>query len=973
MTKQAVTHGFIRKSSREIKEIKTVATVYEHEKSGAQLLHLACDDSNKVFCMAFKTIPEDDTGCPHILEHSVLNGSKNFPGKSTFMELIKGSMHTFINAMTASDMTMYPVGSTNDKDFLNLTRVYLDAVLFPKIYEQPNILHQEGWHYELNSPDDELKVRGVVYNEMKGAFSSVDTIIFRHCQQAQFPDTPYGFESGGDPDAILQLDYDKFIAFHQKYYHPSNSKIVIYGDMDLDATLELIDKDYLSHFERSADLAEMPPQKPFARQIKLEKEYPADEHKDIADQYHLSLNYSYGQITDPYTADALSVLAELLMTSPASPLKQKIMASGLAADSFCYPSVDILQPTLIFIFKQLRKENIEALVKLVNDELKRIVREGFDKSLIEAVLNKREFFLREAQMQRFPKGLYYIWTSLPLWMHGGDPCDALSFEPQLKELRKGLTEPYFENLIDTVLLNNHHSSQITFVPVPGLLGVKEQELRDKLAARKAKMSKDEIDGLVEFNRQFAAWQQEEVSAEDLARIPKLDLADINPKSDSYPLELDRKEDYCLLRHPVNTNGIVYLKAYIDLRQAAEEDFSWLSLYSYLVGKMDSAGHSYAELSNLIDTHTGGISLALRFLSNYQDPDEILTRFVISGKAVAGKVETLAELAAEFACRPVFEDGERLCSVIRELKTRMEMQLGRGGVSVAITRMFAPFSQLHRFQDQANGMAYYHFLCDLEKRLQNDLPGVRKNLERVRDNYFNRQNLVLSLTAAEEEIASASACLSPLTGAFSTQACEAAIIPFQGQNIREGILAPVQIQFCVQGGNFFRKGYSYSGKMAVMNNILSNEFLHREIREKGGAYGAWSNIGMTGYLSFVSYMDPNLKQTLDVYAGVPEYLRNFTCSKRELDKYIIGVISSLDYPLTPEEIGAQSDTDHLTGFTQQDRQQVRDEALSTQVEDIRSYAGMVEDVIAAKHYCVFGNEDKVKENGKLFDILTPLYK
>ena len=727
MTKQAVTHGFIRKSSREIKEIKTVATVYEHEKSGAQLLHLACDDSNKVFCMAFKTIPEDDTGCPHILEHSVLNGSKNFPGKSTFMELIKGSMHTFINAMTASDMTMYPVGSTNDKDFLNLTRVYLDAVLFPKIYEQPNILHQEGWHYELNSPDDELKVRGVVYNEMKGAFSSVDTIIFRHCQQAQFPDTPYGFESGGDPDAILQLDYDKFIAFHQKYYHPSNSKIVIYGDMELDATLELIDKDYLSHFERSADLAEMPPQKPFARQIKLEKEYPADEHKDIADQYHLSLNYSYGQITDPYTADALSVLAELLMTSPASPLKQKIMASGLAADSFCYPSVDILQPTLIFIFKQLRKENIEALVKLVNDELKRIVREGFDKSLIEAVLNKREFFLREAQMQRFPKGLYYIWTSLPLWMHGGDPCDALSFEPQLKELRKGLTEPYFENLIDTVLLNNRHSSQITFVPVPGLLGVKEQELRDKLAARKAKMSKDEIDSLVEFNRKFAAWQQEEVSAEDLARIPKLDLADINPKSDSYPLELDRKEDYCLLRHPVNTNGIVYLKAYVDLRQAAEEDFSWLSLYSYLVGKMDSAGHSYAELSNLIDTHTGGISLALRFLSNYQDPDEILTRFVISGKAVAGKVETLAELAAEFACRPVFEDGERLCSVIRELKTRMEMQLGRGGVSVAITRMFAPFSQLHRFQDQANGMAYYHFLCDLEKRLQNDLPDVRVGL------------------------------------------------------------------------------------------------------------------------------------------------------------------------------------------------------------------------------------------------------
>lgn len=973
MKKQAVKHGFLLQDSQEIKEIKAVANIYEHVKSGARVLHLATDDTNKVFCMAFKTIPEDDTGCPHILEHSVLNGSKNFPGKSTFMELIKGSLHTFINAMTASDMTMYPVASTNDTDFLNLTRVYLDAVLYPKIYEQPNILHQEGWHYELHREEDELAIKGIVYNEMKGAFSSPDGLIYRYCQHAQFPDTPYGFESGGDPESIPELSYKQFLAFHKKYYHPSNSCTVLYGDIDIDATLELMDKDYLAHFKRDDSVVSMPAQKPFSKALTLEQEYPVEENKDITDQYYLCLNHTFGQITDAYTAEALGALAEILMSTPASPLKRKIMESGLAADSSCYSLVDILQPTLIFTFKQVKKENIPALVKLVNTELKRLVKEGIDKKLIEAVLNQQEFFMREAQMQNFPKGLYYAWNALPLWMHGGDPLAALRFEPILKELRKALKKPYFEELIDKALLKNHHSSQVTFVPVPGLLHKQELALKEKLAGVKSAMKKKELAQLVEFNQQFTLWQKEEVSAADLEKIPKLDLEDISKTSHSYPLEKESWKEFTLLKHPVNTNGIVYLKAYFDLAHAREDTLPWLALYCYLTGKMDSKNLSYADLSNETNIHTGGISLQLSLFNSYQDPDQILPKFVIRGKAVAAKTAKLTELAAEYAFQPVFADTDRLKTLIRELKSKVEQQIMRSGVSVAISRMFSPFSQIHHFGDLTRGLGYYHFLCDLEGRLETELPSIVEELEWVRETFFTQNKLIISLTAAPEEIEVSSRELVPMIANISTAVTEAAENHFATHDIREGILAPSQVQFCAQGGNFFLKGYSYSGKLRVLNSVLSNDFLHRELREKGGAYGAMSDFTLSGYMYFCSYRDPNLKETLDVYQNVAEYLRSFDCSKRDMDKYIIGEISSLDYPKTPENIGSQSDDDYITGFTQEDRQQIRDEVLSTKVEDIRGYAEMIERIMEKKHYCVFGNETKVKEAEALFNRITPVFK
>jgi Zn-dependent M16 (insulinase) family peptidase len=973
MKEQAVHHGFVQQEKREIKEIKATATLYRHQKSGAELLHIDAADTNKVFCAAFKTVPNTSNGVPHIIEHSVLNGSKNFPGKSTFMELMKGSLHTFVNAMTGSDMTIYPVASTNATDYMNLARVYMDAVLFPRIYEQPEILQQEGWHHELTDPDGELNIRGVVYNEMKGAFSSPDSVMYRVSRQMLFPDNTYGVESGGDPDVIPELDNESFLAFHKKHYHPSNCRIVTYGDLDINAMLAMLDGDYLCHFDADPHKVEIPVQKPFGKVHCSEYEFPIEEGVSSEGQYHLTMSWSYSRIGDVLESQALSVLMELLMLSPASPLKQKLLESGLASEFYGYASCDMLQPALTIACKNTSPDSIEALIKLVQGELKRIAKQGFDKKLIEAVINSREFFLREGQMRHFPRGLYHAWVILPFWLHNDDPFVMLGFEKQLKEFRKALTEPYFEGLLEKAMIDNKHAGIITFVPVPGLLGKKEQALKEKLAAQKTGMSAKEIAAMVESNKNLLQWQSTPDDPKDIERIPVLNLADIDPKAQEYPMEVEPWKEFTALKHDVNTNGIVYMKAYIDLSHASEEDLPWLAAYAELVGLVDSEHYSYAELSNETDIHTGGINLSLNLMNSYLNPDLILPKYILSGKAVVGKSAKLFELATEYAMKPAFKDNARLQSLIREMKARAKSMLLHQGVVVAINRMFAPFSHIHRWSDITSGLEYYHFLEALEKQAAQDIGAVVHNLEMVRARFFNRQNLIISLTASKNELEEAFNYLMPVVKDISTDAVSPAEHHFHTENINEGIYAPVQVQFCAKGGNFFRKGYSYSGKLRVLKNVLSNEFLYQELRVKGGAYGAMCNFSLAGYQYFCSYRDPNLVETLASYDRVPEYLRSFDCSRREMDKYIIGDVSNLDYPLTPEQIGAAADDDYITGFTQADRQQIRDEVLSTTPADIRSYADMIEAIMVKNHICVFGNEQKVRDAARLFDKLTPVFK
>ena len=733
---------------------------------------------------------------------------------------------------------------------------------------------------------------------------------------------------------------------------------------------KIIDEEYLSQFEDNNEKVQIPLQKPFGKTKVLKMEIPVEEGKDIEDQYYLALNWTYGQITDKYLSQTLKALAEMLMDTPASPLKKAIQDSGYAKDSTIVVEDDILQPTVFLLCKQVKKENIEPLTKLIKQELKRIVKEGLDKKLIEAVINKMEFNLREAQYRFYPRGLIYALNSQGLWMHNGNPVDKLAFEPMLKELRKGLKEPYFEELIEKAILNNKHSSQITFVPVPGLIQKMEQETAEKLAALKKKMTKKEIAKLIEFNKKLIQWQQEPETKENLEKIPMLSLSDLNPEAKHYPTEEDIWNDIKLLKHPANTNGIVYFKSYFDLAHAEEEDLPWIKLYTQLVEWMNSENYSYAKRSTEIDSNTGGIYLDIALYNSYQTPDDILPKILLRGKAVKNKFGKLMELASDFALKPLFDEPERLKKLLAELKAKSEAMLSFRGHTIAIQRMLKPLSQIYHWIDITNGLGYYHFLCDLVSNMDSAIDEIIEELNWIKKTFFTTHNMIISITADADIIPSAIEKLGTFADNVSTEAFAPVESHFAVRQFNEGIYAPVQVQFCAKGGNFFRKGFSYSGKLRVLNNILRSSYLYQELRVKGGAYGNMSDFTLGGYLYFVSYRDPNLRETLEVYNTIPEFLRNFDCDKREFDKYIIGEISSLDFPLTPEGIGDKADEDYITGFTFEDRQQIRDEVLSAKIEDMRNYAELIEAVMSKNHYAVFGSESKVKEAADLFDAITP---
>ncbi len=790
---------------------------------------------------------------------------------------------------------------------------------------------------------------------------------------SQFPDTPYGFESGGDPDAIPELTQDKFTAFHAKYYHPSNSKIWLYGDMDIAATLKIIDSEYLANFVDPEIKVDMPLQKPFHAPKKLSHQYPLADDTNPENEYYLALNFSYGKVTDQYLDQKLSLLSELLMHTPASPLKNVIRESGLCKDSQISVQTDILQPTITIICKHVKKENLEPLAGIIRNELERICKEGFDKKMMEAIINYKEFFLREAQLNRFPKGLFYNLYCLGLWNHGGDPLNFLAFEGYLKELRKGLKKPIFEQLVNDVFLQNTHQSEIHFEPVPGLIARQEAETRARLDAYKKQLSKEEIQKLIDYNLELKKWQEEPDSQEEIDKIPSLSLDDVDPKAEPLPCEIEKFKEFTLLKHPVHTNGIVYLKVYFDLAHASSEDLPWIRLYTQLLGQINSQNFSYGELSNEISNHTGGINLQLDIANSYQTPDDILPMMILSGKAVAAKTSKLMELSAEYAIKALLDNPVRIKSLIQEIKASMEESVINAGLQIAIYRMFAPFSQYYALRDQAYGLDYLNFLSELSEHLDSDIDKIIGELKWVQEHFFSLQKSIVSITANEELIPDVLQQLPILTDQLDTREYEPVVQEFVTRNANEGIAAPIKIQYVIKGGNFFRKGYSYSGKLRVLSNILSNEFLYKELRVKGGAYGGGASFGLDGYQYFYSYRDPNLKESLETYNKVPDFIRNFQCGKRDMDKYILGEISAMDYPKTPEATGAQADRDYITGFSHADRQQIRDEVLSTNLQDLRQYADMVQAIMNKNHYAVMGNEAKIKESADAFDIITPIFK
>lgn len=966
-------HGFKLLEEKEVKEINSIKRLFLHEKSGARLLNLENDDDNKVFAIGFRTPPEDSTGLPHILEHSVLCGSRKFPTKEPFVDLLKGSLNTFLNAMTYSDKTMYPVASKNEKDFFNLMDVYLDAVLYPNIYKYPEIFMQEGWHYEVENREDEISYKGVVYNEMKGAFSSPEETLFRKIQESLFPDTPYSMESGGDPDVIPNLSYEQFINFHRRYYHPSNSYICLYGNGNLDEQLKFIDENYLKDFDKITIDSKIDYQKPFKAQKDIEGEYPISAEEEEKDNTFLSLNFACGECTDPELYLALEILEHILLETPAAPLKNALLEAGLGKDVIGRIDNGILQPVMSVVIKNSNPEEKERFQKVIFDTLENLVNKGIDKKLIEASINIIEFRMREADFQGFPKGLLYYIKAMESWLYDEDPTIHLEYDETLQKIKSALKTSYFEDIIRKYILENNHRTLVLVKPKKGLGEEKAAKVKEELKKFREGLSDEKIDEIIENTKKLKKRQTTPDNPEDIEKIPMVSIDDINKKAEVLPIEEKEEKGVKVLTHPTFTNGIAYTRLYFDIRAVEKELLPYLGLMTGVLGRIGTEKYSYGELSNEINIHTGGIEFAVEAYPINGESKSYSPKFVIKSKALVDKTPELYGLIGEIAGNTVFDDKKRMREIIREMKSRLEMVVFSRGHIAAGSHLLSYFSPAGRFNEITKGLDFYRFVAALEKKFDEVADEIIENLKKVSKAIFNKNNLLVSFTAEEKDYESFKGNMGKILEVLGSETLNYNEYKFDLTPENEGFLTQANVQYVAKGYNFLELGYKYTGSLEVIRTIIGLDYLWNEVRVQGGAYGAFGRFDRSGNMFAASYRDPNLKETINVYDKMSEYIRSFNPDNREMAKYIIGTISEMDFPLTPSMKGDRAAANYICKVTHEDMQRERDEVLSTKPEDIKAFADMAEDLMKQNYICVIGNESKIKENGDVFKKLVKLFE
>lgn len=966
-------HGFKLIEQRDIKEINGVGRLFEHEKSGARLFSLKNDDDNKTFTISFKTPPYDSTGLPHILEHSVLCGSRKFPTKEPFVDLIKGSLNTFLNAFTFADKTMYPLASRNDKDFMNLMDVYLDAVFYPNLHKTKEILMQEGWHYEIENREDPLTYKGVVYNEMKGAFSSAEGVLFRKIQETLFKDTPYVNESGGDPEFIPDLTQEKFTEFHKKYYHPCNSYITLYGDGDLDKQLEFIDREYLKDFDRIDVDSHIDLQEPYAQRVEVEKAYSISADEDENDKTFFSLNFVAGNPENPVDHLGVDILEYLLLETQASPLKNALVEANIGKDVYGSFDTAILQPTLSIIVKNTNKDKKDEFLNIVTDTLQKLVDEGIDKKLIEACVNSTEFKLRENESSSYPKGIVYAMNCLESWLYGKDPFTFVEYDKLINEIRNRAENGYFEELIKKYLLDNKHSSMLTLVPDKELAGKNEAKLKEKLSNIKKSLSEEELDAIIKDVEVLKKRQNTKDSEEDLKTIPLLDLDDIDKNAEKIDTDICDINDIKLLHTKEFTNKILYLTATFDTSSIEENLVPYLRILSYSLGKLSTEKRNFDQLSNEININTGGVYFTADAYVDVNNEDKYYRKFSMRGKALTSKANDLIELMAEIISSTKFSEFNKIHELIRQLKSRIEMNMIERGHRVAFNRLISYFSPAGSYMENINGIGFYKFISDLEKNFESKKEEIKNNLEQISRIVFNKNNLIISVVGEEEELTALKDNINKILQVLGNEKLEPKEYNFKVERKNEGILTPANVQYVAKGFNINKIGYSYNGKLSVARTIISLDYLWNKVRVQGGAYGCASLITRGGNAGFASYRDPNLKETLEAYNETSEYLNSFEATDREMTKYIIGTISELDYPLSPSVKGEQALGNYIKGLTQEQIQEERNEVLSTTVNDIKDTGKLFADLMKEDFYCVIGNEDKIKENKDIFNNIITLFE
>ena len=955
-----------------IEDVQSDGFILRHKKSGARIAILSNNDDNKVFYIGFRTPPEDETGVPHIIEHTTLCGSKKFPVKDPFIELAKGSLNTFLNAMTYPDKTVYPVASCNDQDFKNLMDVYLDAVFNPNITKYEEIFKQEGWHYELTGKDDELKINGVVYNEMKGAYSSPDEVLSSQIYRSLFPDNTYSKDSGGNPEYIPKLTYEAYLDFYHKYYHPSNSYIYLYGDMDVVERLEWLDKEYLSLYDYKKVNSEINKQPTFDEIKNVEAQYSITMDDSQENKTYLSYNRVVGDSLDEMLYQAFDVLDYALVSSPGAPVKQALIDAGIGDDVYGSYDAGILQPVFSFVAKNANASQADEFESIIENTLKEVVKTGINKEALLAGINSSEFKFREADFGQFPKGLLFGLNCLDSWLFDDmKPFIHLECLDTFAKLRRAVDTDYFEKLIQEYLLDNTHGSSVTVKPKRGLGNEREEALAKELSDYKASLSDEEIDKLIEETEHLKKYQEEPSSDEDLRKLPMLTRADMKKEAMPFSNIEDTLSDVKVVRHDIESNGIDYISFLFDAGDFAQSELGYLGFFTNALGLVSTENYSYTDLANATNIYTGGISTGTASHPDIKDRNNFVFKFEVKLKVLEKNLDKALELMEQMLLTSDFTDTKRLGEIVAQIKARLQANLSSSGHLVAAMRSMSSFSRYALYQDELKGIAFYRSICRIEKELSESPKSVSDKLAGIAKKLFARNRMLISFTGNSEAYGNAKLSLEKVIAGFNKMSAIGKQAEVHFNTAKEAFIDASQIQYVAKTGDFICEGYEYTGALRLLRIILSYDYLWINVRVKGGAYGCMNTFLRSGESYFVSYRDPNLSDTLDVYDRIPEYIKSFSPDERDMTKYIIGTFSALDTPMNPEAKGSRSLSAYLEGITYEQIQKERNEILNAQPEDIRRLADLVEAVLKKDSICVIGNENMIKESAGLFENVEKL--
>ena len=949
-------HGFELLKEQDVPEMNTKARLFRHEKTGAELLSLENDDENKTFGATFRTPPKTSNGIAHILEHSVLAGSEKYPVKEPFVELLKGSLQTFVNAFTFPDKTCYPCASQNLQDFYNLIDVYVDAVFHPLLPK--HILDQEGWHYELEDAEKEMIYKGVVFNEMKGAYSNPDRILGEAVQQSLFPGHVYELSSGGDPKVIPELTYEEFIGFHQAYYHPSNARIMFYGDDDPEERLRLMDA-YLADYEAAPPDSEIPLQPVMDTPQERTVSYAASDADAKSD---VALSWLLSEQGDTQSAFGLKILANILLGNPAAPLRKALIESGLGEDLAGVGLEDELRQSYFSTgLKGINPENAEKVEQLILDTLTDLAQNGIDPDTVAASMNTAEFRLRENNTGGYPRGVIVMLRALQFWLYDQDPIAPLAFEAPLNGIKEKLAdgEKYFEDLIQRYFIENQHRTRVLLVPDTELNKKEESAEKEKLATIQKEMSKEELDDVIRTTKELIERQNTPDSPEALATLPALSLDDLDKENKTIPLFEEKVSDVPLLHHDLPTNGILYLEMGFDLHVLPVDLLPYVGLFGRALFEMGTESEDFVKLSQRIGRDTGGI-YADTYTSSITDSNASAAYLFLRGKSTTEQASKLFEILGDVLKTVKLDNPERFKQIVLEEKAGMESGLIPSGHMVVHGRLISKFQEVGWLSEKMEGIDFLFFLRELAERIDNEWEEVLNDLELVRELLVNQKNMLLNVTCEVEAWREMRPALSALTGSLPEAEPYYAHWNYETDNQPEGLTIPAQVNYVGKGANLYYLGYKLNGSVAAINRYLGMTWLWEKVRVQGGAYGGFAVFDQkSGLFNYLSYRDPNLLETLDNYDGTGEFLKELELSDEELTKVIIGAIGGMDTYRLPDAKGYTSMSRYLTGITDEALQQYRDELLATTQEDFKAFASILARAKNAGHVVVLGSEDAIK--------------